>query len=1123
MIATSDRKASLPVLLLLSCFIFSAGSLEAQGLGQIGGAITDPTGAAVAGAKITVTEVGTGTVRTAETAADGFYAIASLRPSTYDLAVEKSGFRPVSSKGLVLQADQSITVNLPLAIGAVSESIEVNAAVAQVDTSTSTISEVVDQRRIVELPLNGRNAASLALITAGTVLGPPTGADEGNTKTFPVSQSISANGARQNQTSYRLDGANNNDIYTNTNQPFPFPDALQEFSVQTSNYSARYGGNAGGVVNIVTKSGTNEFHGDLFEFNRNSVFNAHNFFSASRDQYKRNQFGGVVGGPVDIPGVYHGKNKTFFFVGYQGTRIRNTNNSTSSIVPTAAALNGNFSSYLTKSLTGIKNPLTGQNFPNAQIPVTMFDPAAVKLTSYLPVAASGNGQIFYASPIAQSFDETIVRVDHNLSEKDHLTGRYFYDRYNNDPYLDLHNYLSNAPYAVITSNNFMLNETHTFGPGLVNDFRFSVAREVASRGPASGSINAGDLGVNIYQPPGAKILESISVTNFFSVSQTDPASFTRDQYNLSDAVSLSKGSHVMSFGVDAYRSWIIIRNQFHQPGNWSFSGDYTGLGLADFLLGDLRTFNQGNGEFKDNRMNGFGLFFTDDWRVNRRLTINLGLRFDPFFPWKETKGRVEVFNPAAYNAGQVSTVFPGAPPGLLFPGDSGVPQYGLRSNFKNFGLRVGFAYDLTGDGKTSLRAGFGMFYDSLQNGIYNNRFVDVSPFSLQVNYSPNPRPLGNPNPITFSNPYPAGFANPFPAPYPPPKNIVFPLPALVASYDVSNGGRYQTPVSYAWNLTLERQLRADWLVRFAYVGSHASHLLETLELSPIVQGTKNHLYPQYSDIAEAAQDINSSYNSLQLTAQKRFSKGLTLQVNYTYSKSMDDLPFGQSITTVVNSQYSPIPWNYPGRHQFDTGPSEFDHQHRFVGTFVWDMPRLLNAPAVVRYLVGGWELSGLLSAQTGGPVTAIAGKDQSGTGLGTDRASFVSGVDPYGTSNSCAGVQAICVAYLNPAAFALPASGTFGNVGKGALRGPGMFTYDGGLFKTIPLRGERLKLQFRAEFFNLFNRANFYNPGVGIDNSRSAQANSSNGAPSNPTQVGFGSIKAAFDPRIGQLALKMVF
>jgi hypothetical protein len=451
----------------------------------------------------------------------------------------------------------------------------------------------------------------------------------------------------------------------------------------------------------------------------------------------------------------------------------------------------------------INDPTNGQPFPNAYIPPSRFDPAAVALTKYIPTG-TGAGLVYYGGRVIQSFDEVPVRIDHTLTDKDRLTLRYYFARFNNSPFLDTKNYVNNNNYAIIDAHNFMLNETHTFTPGLLNDFRFSVARETSDRGPAAGSINAADLGVKLYQPSEAKTIQGINVQNYFNVAQQNPARFVRTQYTLSDGVYWTRGSHSLTFGVDVNRTWVLIRNQFNQPGAWTFSADTTNLAMASFFLGYVRNFLQGNGEFKDNRVNTFGLYLQDDWRVSRKLTLNLGLRYDPFFPWKETKGRVELFKPDAYAQGVTSKMFVNAPRGLLFPGDPGIAKYGLNAAYKNFAPRLGFAYDVRGDGTWSIRGGVGIFYDAMQNGIYNNRFVDVSPFSVQVNQTP---ALG-----TFSDPY-RGQVNPFPAPYPPPKDIVFPSPVQVATYDPANGSVYQTPVSYAWNLTVEHQLRRDYPAR----------------------------------------------------------------------------------------------------------------------------------------------------------------------------------------------------------------------------------------------------------------------------------------------------------------------
>lgn len=1108
--------------------VLAGGAVFAQGLGSVVGTVTDPSGAVVPSATVKITDEGTSLVREATTNAQGLFVIPSLPPSNYRVDVSVSGFSPFARRGIILLADQTVTVNISLTVERANVEVVVTGAAPQVDTSTSTLSAVVEQRRIIELPLNGRNAASLALITAGTVLAPAT-ADEGTTKTFPnTAVTISANGSRQNQASFRLDGAGNNDIYTNVNQPFPFPDAVQEFSVQTSNYSARYGGNAGGVVNIVTKSGTNDVHGTLFEFNRNAVFNARQFFATSRDQLKRNQFGGSLGGPVFIPRVYNGKNNTFFFFGYQGTRIRNTGLGQSTFVPTPDNVKGDFSALLSASDPrnpqgkgiAVTDPTTGNPIPNNQIPANLLDKAAVALTTHIPVVG-GNGLYFYGVPLIQNYDELTTRIDHSFSEKDRLTGRYFFDRFNGPGILDQKNLLTNVNYTTINSHNFMLNHTHTFGPRLLNDLRISYARELSDRGPAAGSISVADLGSNMWQPAGAKSIQSISVgSGYFSVSQNNPATFVRNQYTINEVVVMVRGGHSMMMGIDAIRGQVLLRNQFNQPGTFTFSNNYYGVGkgtadaLSNFMMGQMSAFLQGNGEFKDNLVNSFGLFFQDDWHVNRRLTVNLGLRFDPFFPWQEQRGRFEIFNPDAYAKGVRSNMFVNAPPGLLFKGDPGIPENGLRGSYHNFGPRVGFAYDLTGDGKTSLRAGFGMFYDALQNGIYNNRFVDLTPFSLQLNFAcPGSCPPG-----TFANPwasYPGG--NPYPAPTLPTPNFPFRTPYQVVTFDPANNGEYQTPVAYNWNLMVERQLAGNWLLRAGYVGSHSSHLLETIELSPSVPGTKTNYFPNFSSITQAAQDINSNFNSLQVTVEKRFSEGFTILANYTWSKSLDDLGFGQSVTTVGTGLYSPIPWYMPGRHQMDYGPSEFDHQHRLVTSYVWQLPGFSKSPTVVRHTLGGWQLSGLLSAQSGGPLTVRAGKDQSGTGLGADRAVYAGG-NVYGPG-AC-GNTLRCVDYINPGAFVLPAAGTFGNTGKGSLRGPNNVTFDAGIFKEIRVRGERVKFQFRAEFFNLFNRVNFFNPG------QSQSQTTGNGLAAASPQVSaaqFGSIKAANDPRIGQLALKFIF
>ncbi|MBO0859221.1 MAG: TonB-dependent receptor [Chloracidobacterium sp.] len=1107
--ATTFSQYILPLLL----FFLTEAVASGQGLGSIVGTVTDHSGAVIAGANVKATDPATGETREEKTNDQGYYVLASLKPATYNLSIRADGFSTSNQNGVTLLADQTATVNVSLNVGQTSESVTVSGEMPQVNTSNATMSEVVEQRRVVELPLNGRNAASLMLVVAGATPAPASGADQGNTKTFPEAVLVSTNGSRQNQVSFRLDGANNNDLYTNVNQPFPFPDALQEFSVQTSNYGARYGGNAGGVVNIVTKSGTNEYHGDLFEFNRNPIFNARNFFASAGDVVKRNQFGGTLGGPVHIPKLYNGKEKTFFFFGYQSTRIRNVGSTSSATVPTAAERAGDFSALLNASDPANPfhkviqiNDRNGNPIPGNKLLPSQMDPAAVAALKYLPVAG-GTGTILFSKPIVQDFDEYVARGDHSFSDRDRLNLRYFNDRFNSQGFLDLTNYLKSQDTSTIIAQNALVGETHVFGAGAVNEFRASYSRETSNRGPAAGSISLADLGVNIFQPSTGNTLEGINVNGYFGIGQTDPAAFIRNQYNLSDDFTLVRGKHKISFGGAFILGQVLLRNQFRTSGQFTFTSDVTNDALASFMQGYVRTFIQGFGEFKDNYVNTYNLYLQDDYHVARRLTLNFGLRYDPFYPWTEKFNRVQQFRPSDYAAGLRSKVYVNAPPGLMFVGDPGVPKAGIGSSLDNFAPRVGFAYDITGDGKTSLRGGVGVFYDSIQNGIINNRFVDLTPFSPQFNVTTPPG--------TFSNPY-LGFVNPYPAPFPPPANAAFQPPDLVVTYDPGHNHKYLTPTIYNWNLSFERQLPGNWLIRAAYVASHGTHLLESVELNPAVYTPGNtkstdqrRAFQSYASIMQATQDINSNFNSAQFTVQKALSHGVTILASYTWSKSLDDLPVGQDITTAgTGGGASPIPWNFPGRHQDDYGPSDFNHPHRFVMSYVWDLPKLAGGGALIRYVIGGWHWTGIVTAQSGGPFTVLAGKDQSQTGLGTDRANST-GVSAYG-GNACAGIKTICVNYLNPAAFALPTIGALGNVGKNNLSGPSLFTWDTGIFKEFPFVSERVRLQFRAEFFNVLNRANFTSP---ANNSLTPSLSS----------TGFGTIQNAGDPRVGQLALKLVF
>jgi Carboxypeptidase regulatory-like domain/TonB dependent receptor len=1159
---------------------------HAQGLGSITGRILDPNGAAIADARVIATQEGTGFSRTATTDADGLYVIPSLQPATYDLAAEANGFSTTKETGIVLLADQSLTVNLSMKLGSTTESVTVMGNALQVDTSTSTLKQVIEQERISELPLNGRNAAQLTLLVPGAVNAPNGGADQGATKTFPAAVTYSANGSRQNTISYQLDGGNYVDEYTNVNQPFPFPDALQEFSVQTGNYSAEYGQNAGGVVNVITKSGTNNYHGDAFEFVRNPYFNAQNFFATptTPDQVKRNQYGGTFSGPVI-------RDKTFFFAGYQRTAFRNLVLASSKVVGQT-----DISKFLT----------TGATIDPAVATLLGVDPttgaylgSSAKFSLAGAIPAGSNPTVPFSKPDTENYDSGIGRIDHAIGRKDKITGRYEFDRFTKAPVfqpLQLVAY-TDATFSIV-AQNALVHETHIFSPRLVNDFRMSYSREVSTRGPSPQAVNLNALGSTVPFEPTPSAIQGIGVQGGFNFGDNPTGIFTRNNFTYADDVSWEKGKHDFHFGGIIEWSQVDLNNQFNQPGIVNFCTQDTYLKQAaglptyqNFLAGNMcdggpagngYAFQQGAGEFKANRDKFPGVYAQDNYRLNRRLTLNLGLRYEPALPWSDNGDRWAQVNLPAMAANVRSRVYPNAPPGILFSAqngiasDPGMPKNALNPYWKGVMPRLGFAYDVFGDGKTSLRGGAGIFYDSRAMGMLSNRYVDEWPFSPQfiLSTAGNSAPTPSSTAGSFSDPLctqpstqarlnctggQAGSYPKFPSPFPAPTNFAYspPFNQIAVTYDPS--GVYHVPTVYEWNLTVERQLPSNVLLRVAYVGSRSLHILETQDYNAGACCTKtgkantgaaNLLVASasggafktntFSTVQADITDINASYHSLQVSGEKRMTRGLTVLANYTISKSMDDLPFGEGVAGFDNG-YSALPLSDPRRHRFDYGPSSFDHTHVFTGSYVWQLPNLRSANRAMRTVLGDWQLGGIISAATGRPITVLQGTEISGTGIGNDRGTYCTGngaagdtcgagTSPYGNT-SCAGVTAKCVSWLNAAAFE-PTKvggvnnavifGTFGNIGKNALRLPGTFNWDMELSKYINFT-ERWKLQLRAEYFNIFNHPNF------------APESTSTGTVNATDQISafdklngnssFGTFRAgqAADPRVAQLAIKLFF
>lgn len=1046
---------------------------------SLGGIVEDPAGAVVPGATVTVQNQDTGLSRTVTAQPDGRYLFPALPVGNYKMTVTKSGFATYVQTGIILAVNQVATQNVALQVGTVTQQINVSANATALTTGTSTLGQLIDEKRITDLPLDGRQPQELLFLSAGALN------ETGNYclvncqgGVYPGEQDGNVNGGGPRSVNYQMDGAGHNDTYLNTNLPFPNPDAVQEFNVQDENLSAQYGlGSA--VVNIVTKSGTNDLHFDAFEFVRNGDLNARNFFAPTQDTLKRNQFGGSVGGPIF-------KDKLFFFGTYQGTRVRSAAQGEVAFVPTAAERQGDFSDISTQ----LVNPATEAAFTGNQISPTLFSAPTNYFLKLIPLPNGPDRQVTFAGPsLQQQDDQWMTKIDW-LHGKNQLTGSYFWTRFNEPP--DVISSKTNILAADSSGNgvkvrNLSLNETYTLSPTVLFNTWFGFDSQTG--GSISGApFSFPDAGVQIAAPTPPEL--SLGVNGFFSFNTNHLGNFERGDWTIHEDVTMERGPNELHFGGDIVRPRNHLVNTFTMSGEFTFGTQLSGSNLTDFMLGDASEFLQGGGEFKDLTGTLYAFYAQDNWKVNRKLTVNAGLRWDPYWPYTEEKGRVICYHP-----GEQSKRFPNAPVGAIYGGpnnDPGCPAgSGTLSNLANFGPRLGFAYKV--DQKTVVRGGAGLYYTPPPINNFNG-FVDTAPFGPRFDFKGD---------VSFVNPYGSfGIQNPFPAEYGPnlpSSNAQFTLPmSIYGVFPID----WHVPELGSWNLTVERQLGSNWTARIAYVGNRGTHLSSGIfsfqELNPAIyipgESTEDNtqsrrINPNFGSIGNSPSGNNSKYDALQLNLEKRFSRGFSLLANYAWAKMMDD--YG------LDGQTDPF------NRAIDYGISNDDVTHLVHLSGIWQIPNR-GTTRLARGLINGWELSSLATWHSGFGFQVFSGVDNSFSGVDLDRADFA------GTSISQARLDPgrphgqLIQEYFNPAVFVPNALGTFGNSGKNILRGPGMFDTDFGAIKNTKVT-ERLSVQFRAEFFNLFNNVNFNQPDNSIADSTVAQ------------------ITSAGNPRILQFALKLIY
>ncbi|GAC1434599.1 MAG: hypothetical protein NVS1B11_29110 [Terriglobales bacterium] len=1141
-------------LLLLSIL---AGTAFAGVTASISGTVHDSSGAAVEGAIATATNSETGISQTQKTNSQGFYSFQSLPLGHYDVQVEQPGFKLFRETNLVLDVDAALVVNVNLQVGGVRELVQVRSDAVHVETASSQMGEVIEGERITTVPLVTRSYTDLLALQPGVISTPSsmTGAYSGtfNSAGFAVplvsgslnSGALSVNGQREAENGFLLNGLIVQEFGYGGAAAIPNLDSLAEFRILTNNYDAEYGNYSGGQINVITKSGTNSLHGNVFEFLRNTSLDSRNYFDpvGQIGAYHKNEFGGTIGGPIK-------KDKVFFFGDYSGNRVVQGVSSQNIGVATVPERGGDFSA-IANSITGtVQGPVWAQQlqsvlgynvspgeryytascttsaqcvFPNAKVPTGAFSPISSNILPFIPSPNNANGFSTNNDPLRISDNKASGRVDANLGIG-LLSTYYFFDNYKlTNPYPT-----ANVPGFEAAGTGrvqvITIGDTKTFAGSTVNEARVGFVRNNHRLNKPQGGtkqslsslgFTTSGLGIVPINPS----IEGVPEIDFGGSGliigvPSRPNHLIENTSQVLDNFSKVIGTHTIKLGGNFHYNQLVEQLSNVVNGNFVFNGNETGVDFLDFLIGAPSFYVQGQATPSNGRARYFGLYAQDSWRARSNLTLNYGLRWDVSTPWWEQHNQIETIVP-----GLQSNVFPGSPRGWVFPGDPGIPRTLAPTRYNNFGPRLGLTYSpsvtggllgrLTGGpGRTSIRAGYGVFFTAFEGATNFNEIGD-SPFGFfYVGTAPN-----------FSTPFvnrtdgaPQG--QKFPVAFPPlnvgPKNPDSNVDwSRLTPIGSSPGFYYKNRLPYTENyeLSLQRQLSNATVLTLSYVGSQAHRLLSTLESNPgnpqlclatpgCGPGLENNFNTRLAIFGPLFQSNGyfislgqSSYNSLQLNL-KHSTKSFNFLAGYTYSKSLDNASgYGEQVNPFVPKASMAL--------------SAFDATHNFVVSYGYALP--FDKLGGARMLTQGWQISGITRFSTGLPVTLIEADDNSLLGtqftgpipLGIDTPNYSGGSLKIGDPRKGP--------YFDPAAFTLESLGQLGNARRRFFHGPGINNWDAALLKDTHIT-ERLDLQFRAEFFNLFNHTQFANVNGNIN-----------------AGTAFGKAQSANPPRIGQLSLKLNF